>query len=244
MKRYKMTVEYLGTKYSGWQCQARGVGVQQIIEKALSDFFGKKIKIHGSGRTDKGAHASGQVAHFDIDTKINPYNIIRAVNIKLPDDIQIQSLEIVDDNFHSQYDAKSKVYEYRAYISKFERPILEIDSARIIPPVDINLIIEKAKLLVGTHDFKAFCAVGSPIKDTVRTIYSLDVQQEGDEIIFTIEGNGFLYNMIRIIVGTLIFIGKGTIESDAIENMLKCGNRELGGKTYAAKGLRLVEVKY
>ncbi|MGI6594912.1 MAG: tRNA pseudouridine(38-40) synthase TruA [Christensenellales bacterium] len=244
MKRYKMTVEYLGTNYSGWQSQAKGVGVQQIIEAALSEFFKTDIKIHGSGRTDKGAHAKGQVAHFDIDTKIKEYNIIRAVNLILPSDIQIQNLEIVDNNFHSQYDAKSKVYEYKAYISKYERPTLEVDHARIIPPIDMNLIREKAKLLVGTHDFKAFCAVGSAIKDTTRTIYSIDVLEHDGEIIFRFEGNGFLYNMIRIIVGTLVFLGKGAIAKDSIEKMLETGDRDYGGKTYAAKGLTLKEVKY
>lgn len=244
MKRYKMTVEYLGTNYSGWQCQAKGVGVQEIIENALSEFFKTKIKIHGSGRTDKGVHAKGQVAHFDVDTKIKEYNIIRAVNIILPDDIKIQSLEIVDNDFHAQYSAKSKIYEYKSYISRYERPMFEIDHARIVPPINMDLVREKAKLLVGTHDFKAFCAVGSQIKDTTRTIHSLDIIEEDGAIIFRFEGNGFLYNMIRIIIGTLVFLGKGQISEDAIEKMLETGDRNYGGKTYAAKGLTLKEVKY
>lgn len=239
-----MTVEYDGTNYSGWQMQTKSLTVQEVIEKALSDFFEREIKIHGSGRTDKGVHAKGQVAHFDLKTSMREYNIIRAINSRLPDDIKIQDLEIVDSNFHSQYDAKSKVYEYRSYVSKFPKPLLERTHARIIPKFDIELAKEKSKILLGEHDFVAFCAANSDIGSTIRNIYSFEIEQSGDEIVFTIEGDGFLYNMIRIIVGTLVFIGKGMIAEDSLEKMLKTKERKYGGKTYAAKGLCLKEVKY
>lgn len=242
--RYAMVVEYDGTAYSGWQRQKNAMTVQQKIEEALEVVFGKKVVIVGSGRTDSGVHALGQVAHFDVDKELNTRSTMYSVNSLLPSDIKLQKLFKVDDDFHAQYSAKRKTYLYNSYVSESASPLKDRFYARILPPVDVDKMQRASKALIGKHDFKAFCSTGSSINSTEREIYTMDIKQEGDEIIFEICGNGFLYNMVRIIVGTLYFIGKGKLPENAIEEMLLTGNRKKGGKTYPACGLTLKSVEY
>lgn len=242
--RYKIIIEYFGKNYNGWQRQQNGVGVQQVIEDKLSQLLDQPIKIAGSGRTDTGVHALGQTAHFDADTNIPPDKLVFAANAFLPPDIQIKHCEEVPDGFHSQYGAIAKTYRYQAYVSRTASPLRDDHYAQIIPPIDIDAMRACAGKLVGTYDFAAFSSAGCQKMSTVRTIYRCDITQHQDEIIFEIEGNGFLYNMVRIIVGTLVYVGKGKLDAEAIDIMLATGNRKAGGKTYPAKGLYLESVKY
>lgn len=242
--RYAMVVEYDGTAYSGWQRQKNAMSVQQKIEDAMAIVFGKKVVIVASGRTDSGVHALGQVAHFDCDKELNTRSTMYSINSLLPDDIKLQKLFRVSDDFHAQYSAKRKTYIYKSYVSESASPLKDRFYARILPPVDVEKMKRASLALVGKHDFKAFCSTGSSINSTEREIYSLDIIESGDEIIFEITGNGFLYNMVRIIVGTLYFIGKGKLPENAIEEMLLTGSRKKGGKTYPACGLTLKSVEY
>lgn len=242
--RYVMVVEYDGTDYSGWQRQDNAPSVQQTIEDKLSVFLQKKTVIVASGRTDKGVHAYGQVAHFDTDSNIPPANMRYAVNTMLPHDIRIVDMYEVDADFHAQYSAKRKTYVYKTYVSRVLSPMRARYYAQVIPEVNVELMKQAAKCLVGEHDFRAFCSTGSSIQNKVRELYRVDINVQGDEIIFEIEGNGFLYNMVRIIVGTLVFIGRGMLPVDTTQKMLDTGIRKLGGKTYPACGLALKSVEY
>lgn len=243
--RYAMIVEYDGGAYSGWQRQKNHISVQEEIEKALSRLFGEKITIVGSGRTDKGVHAEGQVAHFDIDTQMSTFRMKGSLNSFLPKDIQIREINKVADDFHAQYDAKRKTYEYKAFISRIKQPLKRNYYIQIVPPVDIELIKECAKKIVGKHDFLAFSVDNNQERlNTVREIYSLEIEVQGEDIIFTIEGNGFLYKMVRTIIGTLIWIGKGKLPPDVIDKMFETGSRCLGGKTMPPNGLVLKSVEY
>lgn len=243
--RYAMIVEYDGANYSGWQRQKKYSSVQEEIENALERLFNKQITITGSGRTDKGVHAEGQVAHFDVETDLTPFKMKGSLNYFLPDDIQIIEIKKVSDDFHAQYDAISKVYEYRAFVSRIKRPLKRKYYIQIVPPVDIDLIKECAKKIEGEHDFAAFSVFNNQEKqNTIRTVHRLDVLVDGEEVIFQIEGNGFLYKMVRSIVGTLIWIGKGKLPADTIEKMFETGLRELGGKTMLPNGLILKSVEY
>ncbi|MBQ8178374.1 MAG: tRNA pseudouridine(38-40) synthase TruA [Clostridia bacterium] len=242
--RYAMVVEYDGTAYSGWQRQKNAMTVQQKIEDAMEIVFGKKVVIVGSGRTDSGVHALGQVAHFDVDKELNTRSTIYSINSLLPSDIKLQKMFKVDGDFHAQYSAKRKTYIYKSYVSESASPLKDKYYARILPPVDVEKMKKAALSLVGKHDFKAFCSTGSGVSSTEREIYSLSITECGDEVIFEITGNGFLYNMVRIIVGTLYFIGKGKLSESAIDEMLLTGCRKKGGKTFPACGLTLKNVEY
>jgi pseudouridylate synthase I len=242
--RYKITIEYDGRNYGGWQRQKNSVGVQEVLEEKLSEFFGRKIKVTGSGRTDAGVHALGQAAHFDAETRIPAEKLKFPLNALLPDDIKIMECAAASEDFHAQYSAKRKTYIYKTYVSGIQSPTKRNLYAQILPPIDIEKMREAAKQFIGVHDFKAFSSSGSARKTTVREIYRLDIISEEADIIFEIEGSGFLYNMVRIIVGTLVYIGKGKLDICAVGHMFSAGDRKAGGKTMPAEGLYLKEVKY
>ncbi len=244
MIRYAMIIEYDGTNYSGWQRQKNAVSVQQKIEDALEVILGVKTVIHASGRTDSGVHAEGQVAHFDSEKELNERRTAYSINSLLPSDVKIQKLFKVAPDFHAQYDAKRKTYVYRSYVNENASPLKDRYYARILPPVDVEKMKRASKVLVGKHDFKAFCSTGSAVNSTEREMYEFNLIERDDEIIFEITGNGFLYNMVRIIVGTLYFIGKGKLPENALEEMLNTGSRKAGGKTFPARGLCLKQVEY
>ncbi len=243
--RYLLTVEYFGKNYVGWQSQINGIAVQDVLNSALSKLLLEEIKTEGSGRTDAGVHAIGQAVHFDTTKNFPPSRLPMAVNSLLPKDIRVKKAEIVPDDFHVRYSAKKKTYIYKMYVSRFISPVRADTYVQVIPPIDVEKMKRATADLVGTHDFKAFSATGSKITDnTTRTIYSATLTENDDELIFTITGDGFLYNMVRIIVGTLVFIGKGKRPETAIKDMLATGDRTLGGKTFPAQGLYLLSVKY
>lgn len=241
--RFKATIEYDGKNYSGWQIQDNAVTVQETLEKALSTLFESETKIVASGRTDTGVSARGQVVHFDSETTIPADKIPFALERYLPIDISMLDCEAISDDFHARYSAKSKTYSYSFYINKLNKPLY--NRSYCYPyEIDIDLMRKCANQLVGEHNFAAFMATGSDIKTTVREIYSIDIEKNGELYLLNITGNGFLYNMVRIIVGTLLDIARGRLDKNTIINMLETGKRELGGHTAPAHGLCLEKVYY
>ena len=241
----KLTISYDGTAYCGWQVQPNGLSVQQVIEDALFSVTGEKIKITGSGRTDAGVHAKGQVAHFDREKENIPAEkFSKALNAHLPPDIKILKSERVANGFNACRNAKKKTYEYKFYLAETELPLKERYSVWLDRAPDLSLMKECAQIFVGEHDFKCFCASGSSVKTTVRTIYNIDIAEKDGELTFTVCGNGFLYNMVRSLVGTLIDAGYKRITKEQLIDMLEQKNRSLIGKTLPAKGLCLLEVVY
>ena len=243
--KIKLTVSYDGTNYCGWQVQPNGVTVQEKLENAVEQVTGEKVRVAGSGRTDAGVHAKGQVAHFTTNKEsIPPQQFVKALNAHLPEDIRVLKSESVDDSFDACRGAKRKTYKYSTYISQTNLPLKDRYAVKLDRELNVNAVKECAKLFVGEHDFKGFCASGSSVKTTVRTIYDLSVDFNGEDLTFTITGNGFLYNMVRIIVGTLIKVGEGKATEFDVKKMLDLGERTLGGKTLSAKGLCLENVEY
>ena len=243
MKNIKITIQYNGANYCGWQKQPDSLGIQGTIEKAIYDITKESVKIIGSGRTDSGVHALGQVANFNIESSIPTEKIPNALNDKLPKDISIIGCEQVDDEFHSRYSAKGKRYRYLIYNSPYRSPIYKDTSYHVKYDLDFEKMCKEAKSLVGEHDFKGFMSSGSSVKDTVRTIYDVKLTKEEDLIVVEVEGNGFLYNMVRIIVGTLVDIGRGRI-NDSLVDIIDSKSRSKTGHTAPAHGLFLKKVYY
>ena len=243
MKRYKLTVQYDGTDYCGWQTQPNGVTVQETLTKALQK-ISKSASVTGCGRTDSGVHARAMVCHADLDTTTPTKNIPRAVNCHLPDSISVLECEEVTEDFHARYSAKRKTYVYHLYVSENKLPLKERYSVRLDKMPDISLMQKGAQKIVGKHDFRCFLASGSSVENTEREIYFLNVEQNGIDITVSICGNGFLYNMVRIIVGTLLDVGYGRKSEIDVEKAILEKDRNLSGKTLPAKGLELYSVEY
>lgn len=308
--RYKAVISYFGRNYVGWQRQLNGVSVQQRLEEALSKIFSTPTQATASGRTDAGVHAEGQVVHFDADTSIPTEKIAFAVNTCLPDDISMLSCEVAEPDFNARFNAKKKTYCYKLYLSHFRRPMLEQTHAHITVPLNLDAVREAADIIQGTHDFKCFEASGSVIKNTVRTVYGIDIKTNplryplsdtcdsagnGDksgfcddnaeksdsfnnsnrsndadngqlnsdsiknssdcpcggakgafdcEVCISVTGNGFLYNMVRIIAGTLVYVGIGKLSPQDVADIIESGDRKMAGKTLPAQGLHLISVIY
>lgn len=242
--RIKLIVSYDGTAYCGWQVQPNGITVQQQIEDAIFKATGETVRVTGSGRTDAGVHAKAQVAHFDTNSTIPPQKIFKALNAHLPSDIKVLSSEMVDDNFHACTSAKSKTYQYFLYNSEVEHPLKERYAVKIDGDIDVQKMLDASKAFIGEHDFKAFCASGSGAKTTTRTIYNIDISDTDHYLSVTVKGNGFLYNMVRIMVGALVAVGKGEMQKADIEKMLSTGERHFNIKTLPSKGLCLLKVEY
>ena len=243
MRNIKITIQYNGKNYCGWQNQNNSPGIQGTIEKAIFDITREEVKITGSGRTDAGVHALGQVANFKTNSQIPVDRIPNALNAKLPKDISIVKAEEVDEDFHSRYSAKKKTYRYQIYNSQYRSPIYADISYPVKYDLDIDKMKKEAKSLIGTYDFKGFMSSGSSVIDTVRTIYNIEVSKSEDLIIIEIEGNGFLYNMVRIIAGTLVDIGRGRI-AEKMSTIIESKSRSMAGHTAPAHGLFLKKVDY
>lgn len=240
----KLTVSYDGTDFSGWQKQNDLITVQGVVEDALTKITGEKTSVVGSGRTDAGVHAEGQVASFKTRSEIPPERFAVALNTALPFGVKALKSELADDDFNARRNAKLKTYRYSIYNSDIEEPLKERYKSRVYGKLDEETMREAAKIFVGEHDFKAYAASGYSAKTTVRTIYSLDVIHDGENYDFVVTGSGFLYNMVRIIAGTLIAAGSGKITLKDVSNALISGKRHKDIKTMPAKGLCLVKVKY
>lgn len=243
-RRYKLLIEYDGTNYCGWQRQINGPSVQQTLEEALVRLTGEAVSVLGSSRTDAGVHALGLVAHFDSATRIPPEKIAFALNTMLPYDIRIRESALAPDGFHARYSAAGKVYRYCFYNARHDRAIGRQYSAHIPLPMDVDVMQKEANALLGTHDFAAFAASGSIAKQTVKTMHRVKITRRGDEVTLLILGDGFLYNMVRIIAGTLEEVGTGKREGGAIAKAIAMGDRLLLGKTAPARGLTLMRALY
>lgn len=247
MTRYKAIIAYDGTHFNGFQKQPNGRTVQEEMEKTLKKMAnGKEITVFGSGRTDAGVHAMGQVIHFDYPEE-RPLERMRfALDTQSSEDIAVKAVEIVSDDFHARYLVKEKTYQFRVDIGKPRSPFRRHYASYFPYPLDLSKIQRALPDLIGTHDFTSFCASGSSIEDKVRTIYEakMEVNEAGDELLFTFRGNGFLYKMIRILVGTLLKIGNGRLSEDSIPEIIAKKDRNAAGPTAHPEGLYLYEVVY
>ena len=225
MKRIRLVVAYDGTQYHGWQIQPGAVTIESVLNEALTQLMREPIQVIGASRTDSGVHARGNVAVFDTESQMPPDKICMALNQRLPEDIRVQVSEEVPSDWHPRKCTCIKTYEYR------------ILNRRINMPME--------RLLAGEHDFKSFCSVRTQVTDTVRTVYRIDVTRNEDDIItIRVTGNGFLYNMVRIIAGTLMAVGTGHIQAEDMPSILEAKDRRAAGPTAPARGLTLIEMKY
>lgn len=243
-RRVKLIISYDGTNYCGWQVQINGITVEEVINRELSRMLGEDIEVIGASRTDSGVHALGNVAVFDTFSKIPPEKMCFALNQRLPDDIRIQDSCEVPLDFHPRYCDSTKTYEYKILNRRFDNPVMRLYTHFVYMPLDYEKMQEAAKYLVGEHDFKSFCSARTQVTDTVRTIYSLDVSKEDDIIKIRISGNGFLYNMVRIIVGTLIKVGLKVYPPEYVKEILEACDRNVAGPKAPAKGLTLIGIVY
>lgn len=243
--RVKLTVAYDGTDYCGWQVQPNGITIQEELDRALSDLFGREIKTVGASRTDSGVHALGNVAAFDVDSRMPAAKIAYALNERLPHDIVIQRSEEVEADFHPRFAKTRKVYEYRILNRTFPDPILARYTYFFHRALDASLMNEEAQALAGEHDFTSFASMKSQTDSFVRTIYAISVTESPEHVItIHIEGNGFLYNMVRIIAGSLIMVGSGQRSRGFIQDALDKRDREAAGPTAPPQGLMLMRIDY
>lgn len=243
-RRIRLTVAYDGTRYAGWQIQPNGLAVQEVLDRSISDLLNTEIRTLGASRTDAGVHALGNVAVFDTCARMPADKFAYALNTRLPEDIRIQRSEEVSPDFHPRFCETVKTYEYRILNRHFPDPTRRLNSLHWYGRLDLEAMRRGAALLVGTHDFKGFAAANPQTRSTVRTIYEARLWKEDDMIRFDITGNGFLYNMVRIITGTLLEIGKGAMGVEQIPEILATGDRAKAGPTARAHGLTLVEIRY
>jgi len=244
MKRILLTVSYDGTAYAGWQFQKNGPSIQEELEKALEAALGRFTRVTGASRTDAGVHALGQRAHFDTDSNIPPDKYPFVLNRYLPEDIRVVEGKQVADDFHARFDAAGKLYTYRIHNAPHPSAIYRNMTAHFPYPLDERIMHAAGQQILGTHDFAAFAAAGGSAKTTVRTIDFLKVERREQEVILQVHGNAFLYNMVRIIAGTLMGIGQGKLPFDCLTRALETGNRLELGVTAPAGGLELTRVEY
>ena len=244
MKRIRLTVAYDGTGYCGWQVQPNGITVEEVLNAALSQLTGEEIKVIGASRTDAGVHAEGNVAVFDTKTGIPPERIAYAVNRFLPEDIVVVKSEEVPENWHPRYQDSVKTYEYRILNREMPDPVRRFTTFHVSYPLNPEAMREAAGYLRGEHDFKSFCSIHTSVKSTVRTIYDITIERDGDIITLRISGNGFLYNMVRIIAGTLINVGRGAWPPERIKEILELADRGKAAATAPARGLILKDIRY
>jgi tRNA pseudouridine38-40 synthase len=244
MRRICIVLEYDGTNYGGWQRQNNAPSIQEELEKNLLKITGEKISVQGSGRTDSGVHALGQVAHFDTSARMPADKFALALNAGLPRDIRVRSSREVSSEFHARFCAKRKRYRYTINNGEIASALQRNFQLHYHARLEEAAMEKAARMLEGTHDFRSFMATGTRMENTVRTIYDSSLQRQGDLLIYEVEGNGFLYNMVRIIVGTLLEIGMGKYPPEHMEKVISACDRAAAGPTAPAQGLMLVQVEY
>lgn len=244
MTNIKLTIEYDGTNYVGWQRQQNGISIQEQIEKAINKVTGEKVHLIGSGRTDKGVHAKGQVANFTTRSTIPPSRFKLALNNNLPEDIVILNSERVSDDFHSRYDAIGKKYKYLIYNNPIRGALYRNFAYQVPYHLDYKEMERAMNFFIGTHDFISFMVSKNNVRATTKTITQTSLKKKGNIIFFTIEGDGFLHNMVRIIVGTLVDIGRGKMRSSSVPHIISLKNRKFAGHTAPPQGLYLEKVYY
>lgn len=243
MGRIKLVLSYDGRNYCGFQRQKNGITVQEKLEEALKKIYCSDITVTASGRTDAGVSAAGQVVHYDCDDRIEVKKIPVALNTFLPNDIAVISAKKVKADFNARFSAVKKTYVYKIYNDSIRDPLFPFCAFYPVK-LDISLMKKAAEFIVGEHDFSCFMASGSSVKDTVRKIYSIDIKRKGKVISIFVTGNGFLYNMVRIIAGTLVYAGEGKIKPEAVKDAILSKDRKKAGKTMAPEGLCLLKVFY
>jgi tRNA pseudouridine38-40 synthase len=247
MRTLKITVQYDGTDYVGWQRQGVGVSIQGLLEDALVPIEGSAVTVHGAGRTDAGVHALAQVASFGLSVSLDAETLTRALNGVLPPAVRVTAAEDVDSTFHARFSATGKVYEYRIVNAPFVSPFLHKYAWHVPAPLDLDAMREASRLLLGTRDFEAFQGTGSSVASTTRTVHSLEwtAGAGGDApAVMRIEGNGFLRHMVRNIAGTLVDLGSGRWQPSDVVGILDSRDRGRAGRTAPARGLFLVQVQY
>lgn len=244
MKRVRLIVAYDGTSYHGWQVQDNGITIESELNRCLTNLLGEEIQVIGASRTDAGVHALGNVAVFDTENRMPAGKISYALNQRLPEDIRIQKSEEVPPDWHPRYCDSRKTYEYRIYRGEFPMPVKRLYSHFTYRPLDVGKMCQAAEFLVGEHDFKSFCQTGAQVESTVRTLYSLEVEEQGADLVIRVCGNGFLYNMVRILAGTLMEVGQGKRTPQSMTEVLAAKNRSAAGPTAPACGLTLVKYEF
>ena len=244
MRRIMLTVSYDGTNYCGWQVQPNGITIEEVLNKHLSNLFQNDIRVIGASRTDSGVHALSNIAVFDTDARMAAEKVAFALNQRLPQDIRVVRSQEVAPDFHPRRCNSKKTYEYRIYNAKIENPITRLYAYFVYVPLDINKMQKAAECLIGSHDFKSFCVPNAKVQTTVRTIYDISIFKQENYISIEISGNGFLFNMVRIIVGTLIQVGRGVREVEEMEQILNACDRKTAGPTAPAHGLLLKSYEF
>ena len=242
--RVKLVVAYEGTNYCGWQIQPNGITIEQVLNETLSSLLGEEITVTGASRTDAGVHSLGNVAVFETHTKMPAEKISFALNQRLPEDIVVQESCQVPEDFHPRFSKSRKTYEYRILNCRFRQPLERRTSYFYHYPLDVSAMQKAAAYLVGEHDFTSFASVHAQTNTYVRMIYALDVVREGDMIRIRVQGNGFLYNMVRIIAGVLVRVGRGFYEPEKVKELLEGGERTREAVTAPPQGLCLMEIRY
>lgn len=244
MKRVLLVVAYEGTDYRGWQVQPNGITIESVLNEKLSELLGEEIEVIGASRTDSGVHSLGNVAVFDTNARMPADKISYALNQRLPEDIVVQESREVPPDFHPRKCRSRKTYEYRILNRRFPVPTLRRDTYFYYRPLDVERMQQAADYLVGVHDFKSFCSIHTQAQETVREVYSCRVTKQDEVITLRITGAGFLYNMVRIIAGTLIQVGIGELEPEEISVILDKRDREAAGPTAPAHGLTMVGIEF
>ena len=244
MSRLLVALRFDGTAYHGWQVQPNGVTVQQRVQDAIEALFGTRLDVTGCSRTDSGVHAACFCFHIDVQTTLPPERLPQALNAHLPEDIAAYLCLPVANDFHARYSCRGKEYTYRFYDAACRDPLLTRTAWETRRPLDEGKMRETAQAFLGTHDFSAFCASGSSVEDKVRTVSAVSVEREGPLVTFTVAADGFLYNMVRIMAGTLFDASCGAASPETVAQALSTGQRDLAGRTLPAKGLCLQRVFY
>ncbi len=244
MKHFRIIVQYDGTAYHGWQVQPRGATIQGELEAVLGRIATRPVRVEGAGRTDAGVHALGQVAAFHLQTRMTPQEMLRALNSQLPRDIRVVRADEVPPEFHPRYHAASKIYYYQVFTGPVISPFLGPHAHHHRWPLDVDRMRQAAGHYLGTHDFTAFCAADSEVRDKVREVLAADLFQQGELLIFVVQATGFLKQMVRTMVGTLIEVGRGKIEPGDVERVISSRDRARAGPTAPANGLFLYRVNY
>jgi tRNA pseudouridine38-40 synthase len=242
--RFQLTIAYDGTEYAGWQVQSNALSIQTILQKALQTVLRHPIALTGAGRTDAGVHALGQTAHFDTECAIDPDKFRYSVNAILPDDIRLLAIRTVSDDFHARYSAKGKIYHYHIQTGNILDPTKRLYRTPVYGPFDLPSLRSAARHFIGKHDFTSFANHGSKAFDSIRTLHRLDIVEEEGHITLEFEGDGFLYKMVRNIVGTLLDVAAGRTSPDDIPDLFNQKNRKKAGFCAAAQGLFLIKVIY
>lgn len=244
MRNLLITICYDGSAFHGWQVQKNALAVQQVLQDAIEAVFGERLDVKGCSRTDSGVHANMYCCNFFTDMSISCEGVVMALNTKLPKQIAVLSCREVEQDFHARYNCKSKQYVYKLYNAKIRNPFYADYAYHYRWHIDEDYLNTEAQAFVGTHDFSGFCSSKSDVEDTVRTISSISVKRDGDMVVFTVEADGFLYNMVRIIVGTLIFVNEGKIAQGELAEVIESKCRKRAGKTAPPNGLYLNKVVY